>query len=103
MEQAFLPQLFLLTSAALYAIATRALGLPPAGFRRALPAVLECAGLTLVLAAVNVAAGFALVLLLRRLTGTFLSLYVNTDLVILGLAFLQAVALQWWMAAEDGG
>lgn len=103
MEQLFLPLLFLLTSAALYAIATRGLGLPRAALRRALGAVLECAGLTLVLAAANVAAGFALVLLLRRLTGTFLSLYVNTDLVILGLAVLQAVALQWWMAAEEGG
>jgi hypothetical protein len=101
MEQAFLPLLFLLTSAALYAIATRALGLPRVGLRRALAAVLECAGLTLVLAAADVAAGFALVLALRRLTGTFLSLYVNTDLVILGLAALQAVALQWWMAGED--
>jgi hypothetical protein len=102
-EQAFLPMLFLLTSAALYVIATRGLGLPKATLGGALRAVLECAGLTLVLAAANVAAGFVLVLLLRRVTGSFLSLYVNTDLVILALALLQAVALQWWMAGEDPG
>ena len=71
---------------------------------RALPAALarmaELVGLAIVLAAANLAAGFVLVLALRRLTGTFVSLYLNADATLIALSLLQAVVLQWWM--RDG-
>jgi hypothetical protein len=86
-----------LTSAVLYLAGTRGLGLRPGALGPALIRMLECVGLALVLAALNVGAGFLLVLALRRLTGSFVTLYLNTDATLLVLSLLQAVALQWWM------
>jgi hypothetical protein len=101
MEQAFLPLVLALTSAALYLAGVRGLGLPRAAIGAALGRALEGIGLTVVLAALNVAAGVLLVLVLRRVTGRFVSLYLNTDLAILALAAAQAAALQWWMAEAE--
>jgi len=67
----------------------------------ALGRLAEWAGLAAILAVVNVAAGFALVLALRRMTGEFLSLYLNADLTLLAVSALQAVVLQWWMEAAE--
>ena len=63
--------------------------------------MLECVGLTVVLAALNLAVGFVLVLALRALTGSFVSLYLNTDGALLVLALLQAIVLQWWLSAGE--
>jgi len=101
MEGLFLPLLVALTTAAALLAGARGLGLPRAGTAAAVSRAAEWAGLTVLLAAVNVAAGFALVLALRRVTGTFVSLYLNTDLTLLALSALQAVVLQWWMEAAD--
>ena len=89
-----------LTSLALYLAATRGLGARREALRGALARVVECAGLAILLAAANLAVGFLLVHALRRLTGTFVSLYLNTDGTLIGLAVLQAIALQWWL--RDG-
>jgi len=102
MEPIYLLLLFGATSSALYLAATRRLGLRHAGLRPALERVLECVGLTLAIAALNLAAGVLLVLALRRLTGAFVSLYLNTDGTLLALSLLQAVALQWWMKDGEG-
>jgi hypothetical protein len=100
MEPTYLLLLFGATSGALYLAATRRLGLRRAGLRPALGRVLEFVGLVLAIAALNLAAGVLLVLAMRGLTGTFVSLYLNTDSTLLTLSGLQAVALQWWM--RDG-
>ena len=68
-------------------------GIPAAAGR-----LLECVGLTVVFAALNVLAGAAGVLLARALTGRFWSMYVNTDSTILLLALAQAIVVQWWKA-----
>ena len=101
MEEAFLPVVFALTSLALWLAAGRGLGLGATSIRSAAARALECMGLTVALAAVNIAAGIVLVMILRRVTGRFVSLYLNTDLVILVFALVQAVALQWWMAEAE--
>ena len=101
MEAYYLLLLFGLTSPALYFAATRRLGARRGALLPALARMLECAGLAIVLAAFNLAVGFVLVLVLRRLTGSFVSLYLNTDATLLVLSALQAVALQWWLAAGD--
>ena len=104
MEEVYLLILFALTSLGLYAAGRRGLGLPRRGLRPALLRMLECVGLTLVLAIFNMAVGFGLVLALRPFTGSFLSLYLNTDSTLLTLSLLQAIALQWWMReGEDAG
>ena len=103
MDQVYLLILFAVTSLALYAAGRRGLGLPRRGIRPALGRMLECVGLTLALAVVNMLVGFALVLALRPFTGSFLSLYLNTDSTLLTLSLLPAIAVQWWIRDGDGG
>ena len=101
MEAYYLLLLFGLTSAALYLAATRGLGARRYALRAALVRMVECVGLAIVLAALNVAVGFLLVLALRPLTGSFVSLYLNTDGVLVVLSLLQAIVLQWWLSAGE--
>lgn len=101
MEPYYLLLLFGLTSVALYVAGTRGLALRRGALRPALVRMLECVGLAIVLAAMNVAAGFLLVLALRRLTGSFVTLYLNTDATLLALSVLQAIVLQWWMTDRE--
>lgn len=102
MEAYYLLLLFAVTSTALYLAATRGLGARRGALRPALARLLECVGLAIVLAALNLAVGFLLVLALRRLTGSFVSLYLNTDGTLLVLSLLQAVLLQWWLRDTEG-
>ena len=103
MDSYYLLLLFGLTSPLIVGAGVRVLGLRARTLPAALSRVLECVGLAVVLVLVNVGAGFLLVLALRPLTGTFVSLYLNTDAMIVVMSVLQAVALQWWMGdAEDG-
>ena len=103
MEEAVLPAVAALGSALVLAAGARELGLPLRRIGAALARVVEWAGLSTLIAIANVALGVLLVLALRRLTGRFLTLYVNTDVTLLALSALQAAALQWWMEerAED--
>ena len=100
MESYYLLLLFGLTSVALYLVGTRGLALRRGALRPALVRLLECVGLAIVLAVLNVGVGFLLVLALRPLTGSFVTLYLNTDATLLVLSVVQAVVLQWWM--RDG-
>ena len=102
MEAYYLLLLFAVTSGALYLAATRGLGVRRDALRPALGRMLECVGLAIVLAAFNLAVGFVLVLALRRLTGSFVSLYLNTDGTLIALSSLQAIVLQWWIRGEEG-
>jgi hypothetical protein len=78
-------------------------GIPAASLRRAAARVCECVGLTVAFAALNTALGVALTLLARALTQGFVSLYMVTDSVLLGLSALQALALRWWWEANGRG
>lgn len=71
------------------------------GVRAAFNCVLEWAGLTVILFALNILAGFLAVLALRRLTGGFVSLYLAADVSLLMLSAVQAVACQGWMRRRD--
>jgi hypothetical protein len=86
------------TSLGTYVFGRRVWRLPGDGLPAAAGRLLECVGLTVAFAALNVLAGAAGVLLARALTGRFWSMYVNTDSTILLLALAQAVVVQWWKA-----
>jgi hypothetical protein len=97
-ESLYLLGLALLTSAAAGAAGVRFARLPASALRPALVRLLEWAGLAAAFYVANLLAGVAAVALLRRLTGEFLSLYMNTDTTLLALSALQAIVLQWWRA-----
>ena len=71
----------------------RGSALPPALVR-----LLEWAGLTVGFYVLNLLLGVALVVLLRKARGGFVSLYLNTDNTIVVMSALQAAVLQWWRA-----
>ena len=72
-----------------------------APLRPALVRLLECAGLTVGFYVLNILVGFAAVLVLRKLTGSFISMYVNTDWTLTLLSAFQAVTFQWWRAESE--
>ena len=90
-----------LTSLGALLLGTRWRGRAVAGLARAGRGVLECAGLTLIFLAANLAVGGAGVLALRVLTGQFVSFYVLNDATLLGLSTLQAIAWAWWRTPRD--
>jgi hypothetical protein len=75
--------------------------LDKASLRPAFARLLECAGLAVAFYALNVLVGFAAVLVLRKLTGSFISMYLNTDATLSLLSALQAVTFQWWRAESE--
>jgi hypothetical protein len=95
--------LFLLagTSVVLYLAGTRRMRLPRTALAGAVSRALELVGLTLGLAALNMTVGVVVVLALRWLTGSFVSLYLNIDSTLLPLSALQAVVFQWWMQSRE--
>ena len=72
-----------------------------ARLRPALVRLLECAGLSVGFYVLNVLVGFAAVLVLRKLTGSFISMYVNADWTLTLLSAFQAVTFQWWRAQAE--
>ena len=94
---AYLLVLCALTSA-LAATWSRRRGRPLPELRGALARALECVGLAVVMLGVNVVVGMIVVLALRAVTGSFISLYPNADLTLLVLSLVQALVLQaWWL------
>jgi len=101
MEGVYLLFLLAGTSCALYLAGTRRMGLQRPALAGAVSRALELVGLTLGLAALNMAVGFVVVLAIRSLTGSFVSLYLNIDSTLLPLSAFQAVVLQWWMQSRE--
>jgi hypothetical protein len=101
LRAAYLLTLVALTSAGAYVVGRRRSGVRASGLRAALVRLLEWAGFWLMFYAANLALGFAAILVIRRITGTAVSLYVNTDATLATLSALQATAWQWWRA--EGG
>ena len=85
-----------LTSLGAVLICVYRLGLPPAALRHAAARALDCLGLGLVFLAVNLLIGGLVVLALRLVTESFVSLYVLNDDTILALSLLQGLIVQWW-------
>jgi hypothetical protein len=97
----YLIGLVALTSGLAWVAGRRLLGLQTSALRPALRRLLEWVGLTVLLYALNLFAGFALVLLLRKLTGSFISMYLNTDATLVLLSAFQALVFQWWRAESE--
>lgn len=76
----------------------RALGLPWARLARAVGAVLEAIGLSVLFFAANLAVGVAFVIGMRLLAGVFISVYAMDDLVLPLLSAGQALVFQAWRA-----
>lgn len=87
-----------LTSLGAVLICVYRLGLPRAGLRRAAARVVDCIGLGLVFLVVNLVIGGLVVLVLRVVTDSFVSLYVLNDDTILVLSLFQGLLVQWWRA-----
>jgi hypothetical protein len=100
-ESLYLLGLVLSTSLLAWIYGLRRARLSGAALRPALVRLLEWSGLALGFYVLNMLAGFAAVVLLRKLTGAFVSLYVNTDGTLAVLSALQAVVLQWWRAESS--
>jgi hypothetical protein len=91
----------LVTSLVLIVLARRA-GWPWRRLRRAGVIALETIGATVLLFAINVALGSAAVLLGRRFTPFYASLYLVSDVALLIVSLVQALVLQAWrIAARD--
>jgi hypothetical protein len=97
----YLIGLVALTSALAWVIGRRRLRLSAPSLRRALVRLLEWVGLSVVFYALNLFVGFLAVLVLRKLTGSFVSMYVNTDATLALLAAFQALVFQWWRAESE--
>jgi len=101
MDALFVLGVVVATSAMAYLLGRRRWGLGREALGPAFGRLLEFAGLTVVFLFVNILAGVVGVLLLRTVTGRFVSMYVNTDTAILLLAMAQAVVVQWWRAEHE--
>jgi hypothetical protein len=76
-------------------------GAAAGAWREPLARTLECVGLTVVFAVVNTLLGAVLTLLLRAVARGFVSLYLTTDSVLLGISALQAIAFRWWWDTNE--
>jgi hypothetical protein len=100
-DSIYLLGLVTLTSVLAWLVARRRARLEAAALRPALVRVLEWVGLTVGFYVLDLLVGFVAVLVLRRLTGSFVSMYVNTDTTLVVLAALQAATFQWWRAGGE--
>jgi hypothetical protein len=90
------------TSLGGYLFGVRKLQLTGRSVGAAVAKMLECMGATLIFLAVNLALAAAIILAVRGLTGTFVSVYVADDTVWLGLSLLQGLTFQWWRKVSRG-
>jgi len=96
MQALFILGLVVMTSFGTYFLAIVWLRLPAGQLRPAFGKMLESVGMTLVFLAINLAVAVTVVLALRGLTETFVSVYISDDAALVGLSVLQSLTLQWW-------
>jgi hypothetical protein len=96
MESVFILVVAGMTSAGAYVLGAARLGFSTTGLRLALGKACECVGLTLVFIVVNLAMAMFAILIMRSLSGRFVSLYVASDITFLVLSGLQALTFQAW-------
>jgi membrane protein implicated in regulation of membrane protease activity len=85
-----------MTSLGAYIVGTRVFALNRDKLVAAIMEMLECLGLTVVFLLINLAAGTALVLGLRTLTGRFISIYWLNDTSFVILSLVQALTFHCW-------
>jgi hypothetical protein len=88
-----------LTSLVAYLFAVKRLGLRPADLRGALARLADSVGSGLIFTLVNLAAAVGIVLVLRAVTGRFVSLYALDDVVWLVVSMLQGWIWRLWREA----
>ena len=98
MDAAYVLALVAVTSSVAFLRGRARWGLRPAGLSAAGSRLLEWLGLAVLFLIANLALGFVAVLALRRVLGTFVSMYSNTDVSLVFLSLVQAVLFQWWRA-----
>lgn len=97
MDKLYVPLLILLTSLIGYLYAVRALRVGRHDLVRAVGGALEFIGCWMLVYGANTLCGLVLILLIRRLTGFFISVYVLGGIVMTLFTFLQAlVAYHLW-------
>lgn len=89
--------LIAVTSAGGYVVGVRRLGLRRTSLRAALGTSLECIGLAFMFLVLNTVLGVALVLAVRAVGPTFVSLYIVSDPLLAVLSLFQAIAFQAWL------
>jgi hypothetical protein len=96
MESLFILAVAGLTSASAFVLGVARLGFSKSGLRLALGVGCECVGLTLVFSVLNLAVAIFAILVVRSLSGRFVSLYIASDTTFLMLSWLQALTFQAW-------
>jgi hypothetical protein len=92
-----------LTSVGAYIIGVKWLRLSRYGLWLALGKTCEAVGLTLVFFLLNLTVGASVVFAGRFLMGTFVSLYRLSDVALIALSLLQALAFQAWRTDSRPG
>ena len=103
MDQAVILLLTTVTSMVALWFGARALTLRPGKLWPALGGMLECVGTMLLFLTVNVTIGAIAIILVRTLTGTFVSTYVLLDAAVIGVSCLQGLVFQCWRSECRGG
>jgi hypothetical protein len=91
MDKLYVPLLILMTSAFGYLYVQRRWGVGGASLRQAFCTALELIGCWMLVYGANLLFGLMLILLIRRLTGFFISLYVLNGIMLILLTVLQAL------------
>lgn len=93
MHKLYVPLLIVFTSLVGYLYTKRTLRFDRSDLRRAINGTLECIGCWVVVYGANILFGLALILLIRQLTGFFISLYVLKSVLLVLFTLSQALVL----------
>jgi type IV secretory pathway VirB3-like protein len=96
MEQIFILIVAGLTSVGSYILGVKGLRLSRSELWLALGRACECVGLTLAFFLLNMAVAMFVILAGRSLSGRFVSIYIASDITLLIVSLLQALAFQAW-------
>jgi len=100
MEQWLMLGMVGLTAAASYMLGIRMAGLRAQGLLTAAAAVAEGVGIGMVFLALNLGMALTLILLVRTVTGIFLSAYLLDDVAWPILSFLQGLLFRAWLSQK---
>jgi hypothetical protein len=100
MTQAIVLILAGISSAAALHVATQELRLRRGDLGAAARKTLECVGIMLIFFAANAALGLLAIIVGRSLTGAFVSTYAMSDVLLVGVSFLQGIFFYCWREAN---
>jgi hypothetical protein len=89
-----------LTSISFYLLGTRWLGLSTRQLRTATRVMLDCIGTMVIISALNLLVGAAVILGIRLVTGHFVSMYILEDETWWALSGLQGLTWSLWRQAK---